>query len=111
MPAESTNTVVIGAGLPGLAVASELSRRGIASVVLEGMGTTGRRHSVMADSVSLSERSELLRLLRGYAAAHGLDVRHSTVARTVKRGTGCQWIIHTEQGVLQADSLVITDCP
>jgi phytoene dehydrogenase-like protein len=110
-PSESTTAVVIGAGLPGLAVASELSRHGIASIVVEGMGSGRRRRSVMTDSVSLTERTELLRLLRGYASSHALDVRHSTMARTVSRGSNCPWVIQTEQGVLEADSLIITDCP
>jgi 2-polyprenyl-6-methoxyphenol hydroxylase-like FAD-dependent oxidoreductase len=111
-PIESTTTVVIGAGLPGLAVASELSRHGIPSVVLEGMGRAPRRRAGVPDSAAITERSELLRLLRGYASSHALDVRHSTVARTVKRGgAGSQWVIQTELGVLRADSLVITDCP
>jgi 2-polyprenyl-6-methoxyphenol hydroxylase-like FAD-dependent oxidoreductase len=109
-PSESTTTVVIGAGLPGLAVASELSRHGIPSIVLKGMGRT-RRRAAMPDPAAITERSELLRLLRSYASSHALDVRHSTVARTVMRGPGSQWVIQTELGVLRADSLVITDCP
>ena len=111
VPIESTTTVVIGAGLPGLAVASELSRHGVASIVLEGMGTAGKRRSVMTDSVSLTERSELLRLLRGYATSHRLDVRPSTMASKLSRDPQQKWVIHTEQGILQAESVVLTDCP
>jgi hypothetical protein len=130
LPAESTTTVVIGAGLPGLAVASELSRHGIASIVVEGLGSGcaagAPRRSVMSDSTSLIEQSELLRLLQGYAASRCLDVRRSTFARQVSlmpgiglpvpeagpmRGTARRWMIQTECGVLLADTVVLTGCP
>lgn len=122
LPAESTTTVVIGAGLPGLAVASELSRHGVASIVVEGLaggcaaGTP--RRSLMSDSVSLTEQSELLRLLQSYAASRCLDVRRSTFARQVSlvpeagpAGTDRRWMIRTERGLLLADTVVLTGCP
>jgi len=129
LPAESTTTVVIGAGLPGLAVASELCRHGIASIVVEGLGSGcaagAPRRSVMSDSVSLTEQSELLRLLQGYAASRCLDVRRSTFARQVSlvpgiglpvpeagpAGAARRWMIQTERGVLLADTVVLTGCP
>jgi hypothetical protein len=127
LPAESTTTVVIGAGLPGLAVASELSRHGIASIVVEGLGsgcvTGAPRRSVMSDSISLTEQSELLRLLQCYAVSHCLDVRRSTFARQVSLlpglpvpeagpvGTARRWMVQTEAGVLLADTVVLTGCP
>lgn len=129
LPAESTTTVVIGAGLPGLAVASELSRRGVRPIVVEGLG--GARPpaappcSIMTDPVSLTERSELLRLLQGYAASRCLDVRRSTFARQVSlvpgigmpvpesgpEGARRQWRIQTDRSVLLADTVVLTGCP
>ncbi|NKX50626.1 FAD-binding protein [Arthrobacter deserti] len=127
LPAESTTTVVIGAGLPGLAVASELSRHGVDSIVVEGLGAAAPapRRSVMSDSVSPTEQSDLLRLLHGYAASRCLDVRRSTFARQVSLvpgpgmavpGTGtagadCRWMFRTERGVLLADTVVLTGCP
>jgi len=127
LPAESTTTVVIGTGLPGLAVASELSRRGIASIVVEGLGccaAAAPRRSVLPDSVSRTEQSDLLRLLQGYAVSHCLDVRRSTfacdvslvpgglpVSGTGRSGTERRWMVRTEGGVLLADTVVLTGCP
>ncbi|WP_051427324.1 FAD-dependent monooxygenase [Arthrobacter sp. H20] len=123
--AELTTTVVIGSGLPGLAVASELSRRGIESIVVECMDSvdTGQlSRAAMTDSVSLSERNELLRLLRGYASSHSLDIRHSTVAENlcvVGHSTllpapalgSKKWAVQTGSGVLLADHVVLTKYP
>ncbi|MGO4245943.1 FAD-binding protein [Paenarthrobacter sp. RAF54_2] len=87
---ERTTTVVIGTGLSGLAVASELSRYGVGSIVLDGFGTlstTGPSvHTGMlqrcdaADPAAMQERNEILRHLRNYAASHHLDVRTTTRA-------------------------------
>ncbi|WP_346655249.1 FAD-dependent monooxygenase [Arthrobacter sp. 260] len=123
--AELTTTVVIGSGLPGLAVASELSRRGIHSIVVECLDPvdTGQlSRTALTDSVSLSERTELLRLLRGYASSHSLDIRHSTLAENL-----CvvghskllpapilgakKWAVQTDCGVLLADHVVLTKYP
>lgn len=118
--AEQTSTVVIGSGLSGLAVASELSRRGVDAIVVESVecSDSGPLRNVMTDSVSLSERTELMRLLRGYATAHHLDVREATVAEQfsiighpqvieapVERR---KWAVQTADGVLLADHVVIT---
>ncbi len=122
--AELTTTVVIGSGLPGLAVASELSRHGIDSIVVEGLDCldSGPLRTVMSDSVSLSERSELLRLLRAYASSHCLDVRsatrceelsiigHSTVL-PARVPSSKKWAIQTADGVLLADHVVLTKYP
>jgi glycine/D-amino acid oxidase-like deaminating enzyme len=82
--------VVIGTGLSGLAVASELSRYGVGSIVLDGFGAlsaTGPSvHTGMlqrcdaADPAAMQERNEILRHLRNYAASHHLDVRNTTRA-------------------------------
>jgi len=121
--AEHTSTVVIGSGLSGLAVASELSRRGIDSIVVESLECfdSGAMRTVMTDSVSLSERTELMRLLRGYATAHQLDVRQTTVAehlslighpRLLKTPVGRKkWAVQTADGVLLADHVVLTKYP
>jgi len=148
---ERTTTVVIGAGLSGLAVASELSRYGVGSIVVDGFGslsTTGpSTHTGMLQRCDISdpamqERSEILRHLRNYAANHQLDVRSTTravrldflgsdpsqqighgptgsTASGTLRGrivsgplesTPRQWAVHTAQGVLLADHVVVTRC-
>lgn len=124
MPTETTTTVVIGSGLPGLAVASELSRHGVASIVVDGADVFGpefsQRRQAMADATSLTERGEILRLLRHYAASHQLDIRGTTRAVDVKllgsdgqtpaEAPAAKWVIHTVDGVLLADSIVLTSC-
>ncbi|WP_323960020.1 FAD-binding protein [Arthrobacter sp. JZ12] len=122
--AEMTTTVVIGSGLSGLAVASELSRRGVQSIVVEGMEcmSTGPNRTIMTDSVSLSERTELLRLLRCYASSHALDIRQETVAEGLCMVGHPQvlpgpvlatkkWAVQTRHGVLLADNVVVTKYP
>lgn len=122
-PTEHTSTVVIGSGLSGLAVASELSRRGVDSIVVEGVecSDSGAMRTVLADAVSLSERTELMRLLRGYAVSHKLDVRQTTVAehlsiighpKLIKASVGRKmWAVQTADGVLLADHVVLTKYP
>ncbi|UVJ39953.1 FAD-dependent monooxygenase [Arthrobacter sp. CJ23] len=134
---EHTTTVVIGAGLSGLAVASELSRYGVGSIVVDGLDVLGSAavststgllpRCDIADPASMQERSEIMRHLRNYAASHSLDVRNSTRAVRLDRinavpgllGAGLdsaaacptgQWAVHTVQGVLLADHIVVTRC-
>ena len=135
MPAastERTTTVVIGAGMPGLAVASELSRYGVDAIVVDGMYVPGPLQPLntgilqrcdAADAACLQERSEILRHLRNYAASHGLDVRSTTRAVRLDRldeaaaetvispdVVSYQWAVHTANGVLLADHIVVTRC-
>ncbi|MEV7604198.1 FAD-dependent monooxygenase [Paenarthrobacter sp. NPDC089322] len=127
---ERTTTVVIGAGLSGLAVASELSRYGVNSIVVDGLGslsaTAPSLHTGMlqrcdaADPAAMQERNEILRHLRNYAASHQLDVRNTTRAvRLDFLGVSAsgsfepaarQWAVHTANGVLLADHIVVTRC-
>ncbi|MFJ6279653.1 FAD-dependent monooxygenase [Arthrobacter subterraneus] len=122
--AEITTTVVIGSGLSGLAVASELSRRGVQSIVVESVEclNSGPNRTIMTDSVSLSERTELLRLLRCYASSHSLDIRQETVAEGLCMVGYSQvlpapvlgakkWAVQTRNGVLLADHVVLTKYP
>ncbi|MGG5172245.1 FAD-binding protein [Pseudarthrobacter sp. J1738] len=141
--AEETTTVVIGSGLPGLAVASELSRQGIAAIIVDGLDiplpshtlradppvTTGQLPRIHdADAASHRERTEIMRHLRNYANSHGLDIRKGThaihlrpidnaPAKSNTNGAEAivpapkqRWAIHTEDGVLLADSIVLTYC-
>lgn len=122
--AEVTTTVVIGSGLSGLAVASELSRRGVQAIVVESIEclNSGPNRTIMTDSVSLSERTELLRLLRCYASSHSLDIRQETVAEGLCMVGYSQilpapvlgskkWAVQTRNGVLLADHVVLTKYP
>ena len=122
---EQTTTVIIGTGLSGLAVAAELRRRGIDSIVVDGLDTFGATLPAVttslqridtADSATLQERNEILRHLRNYAASHDVDIR-STRAVQLTQVDGApesaatpQWEVHTPTGVLVADHIVLTRC-
>lgn len=123
--AERTTTVVIGAGLPGLAIATELRRRGVDSITvsrLEAPGTGQASQTAppqrrdAAGASSLQERNEILRHLRNYASSHHLDIRNGTAAVQLdKMGAGTdtslhRWAVHTPDGVLLADHIVLTRC-
>jgi NADPH-dependent 2,4-dienoyl-CoA reductase/sulfur reductase-like enzyme len=122
---EQTTTVIIGTGLSGLAVAAELCRRGVDSIVVDGLDILGAAQPAntaslqrcdAADSVSLRERNEILRHLRNYAASHHVDVRNTTRAvQLTKLATSTgravpQWEVHTPTGILVADHIVLTRC-
>ncbi|WP_307037955.1 FAD-binding protein [Arthrobacter sp. B3I4] len=86
---ERTSTVVIGTGLSGLAVASELRRRGVSAIVVDGLdllgsgnpaNTSSLQRCDAADAGTLRERNEILRHLRNYAASHELDIRNNVRA-------------------------------
>jgi hypothetical protein len=133
---ERTTTVIIGTGLSGLAVGAELRRRGVDAIVVDGLdilgagqpaNTTSLQRCDAADSDSLRERNEILRHLRNYAASHQMDVRNTTraVQLTMVGGAGGnqgapggsiaespagQWEVHTPNGILLADHIVLTRC-
>lgn len=132
---EQTTTVIIGTGLSGLAVAAELRRRGVQSIVVDGLdilgagqpaNTASLQRCDAADSVSLKERNEILRHLRNYAASHQMDVRSTTravqlsmvrpasgsaaKAATTDVNASHQWEVHTPTGILLADHIVLTRC-
>lgn len=118
---EQTNTVIVGAGLPGLAVAAELRRRGVAAIVVDGLDPHGTsRHPATGsqqrcdapDSETLRERHEIVRHLRNYAASHNVDIR-STRAVQLARAHGAEtsgWEVHTSSGILMAKHVVLTRC-
>ncbi|MFF2314895.1 FAD-dependent monooxygenase [Arthrobacter sp. NPDC058097] len=121
--AERTTTVVIGTGLPGLAIATELRRRGVDSIIvsrLESPGSQSQKSAHQrcddAEAASIQERNEILRHLRNYASSHRLDIRSDTSAVLLdKMGPGAEaslhrWAVHTPDGVLLADHIVLTRC-
>ena len=121
---EQTTTVIIGTGLSGLAVAAELRRYGVDSIVVDGLdvlgagqhaNTSSLQRCDAADSGSLRERNEILRHLRNYAASHSVDVRNTTraVQLTMLEApdqAAPQWQVHTPTGILVADHIVLTRC-
>lgn len=116
MSAESTTTVVIGSGLSGLAVASELNRNSVATIVVSGAGELlgeCSSHRPCTDPATSTERAGLVRLLRTHASNRGLDIRQQTRAKDLQltAGTANRWVVHTENGVLLADNVVLTNCP
>ncbi|WP_091717883.1 FAD-dependent monooxygenase [Pseudarthrobacter equi] len=122
---EQTTTVIIGTGLSGLAVAAELRRRGIDSIVVDGLDTSGATPPAVttslqridtADSATLQERNEILRHLRNYAASHDVDIRSTRAVQLTQvdgnpeSTASPQWEVHTPTGVLVADHIVLTRC-
>lgn len=123
---EQTTTVIIGSGLPGLAIASELRRRGVDSITVDGLDTLGTPQSASTvslprcdapNSSTMQERNEIFRHLRNYASSHNLDIRTNTRAIQLDLlGTGAagpslyQWAVHTPDGVLLAHHIVLTRC-
>lgn len=123
---EQTTTVIIGTGLSGLAVAAELRRRGIDSIVVDGLDsfgaappavTTSLQRIDAPDSATLQERTEIMRHLRNYAASHDVDVRSTTRAVHLAKveggqadASGLHWEVHTPTGVLRANHIVLTRC-
>jgi hypothetical protein len=133
---ERTTTVIIGTGLSGLAVGAELRRRGVDAIVVDGLdilgagqpaNTTSLQRCDAADSDSLRERNEILRHLRNYAASHHMDVRNTTRAiqltmvggapgtpgaagASAAEAPASQWEVHTPNGILLADHIVLTRC-
>lgn len=133
---ERTSTVVIGTGLSGLAVASELQRRGVGAIVVDGLdllgagnpaNTSSLQRCDAADAATLRERNEILRHLRNYAASHSLDIRNNVRALQLDHleadgqavegldfqeagHPAQQWAVSTPNGILYADHLVLTRC-
>lgn len=120
---EQTSTVIVGAGLPGLAVAAELRRRGVATIVVDGFDPHTSRHPVTGsqqrcdapDAETLRERHDILRHLRNYAASHEVDIRSTRAVQLAPagdtHGTGTPgWEVHTSTGILLARHVVLTRC-
>ena len=119
---ELTGAVVIGCGLSGLAVARELSRQGVDSIVIHGpVPDADSIREATGEPGVFTGRVELVRLLQAYAASHHLDVRGSSEAREITPaapgglqpaavpGTG-KWAVRTGRELLLADYVVLTSC-
>ncbi|MCC9205553.1 FAD-binding protein [Arthrobacter sp. zg-Y769] len=119
---ELTGAVVIGCGLSGLAVATELCRQGVDSIVVQGPAPAAATiREAAAEPEVFPERAELLRVLHAYAASHGLDVREDSAAQEMipaaaagllpspVAGSG-KWAVRTGSDLLLADFVVLTSC-
>lgn len=119
---ESTTTVVIGTGLSGLAVAGELSRRGVETVTVHGL-EAGAPNTMTAalrvtdlSSDDSAEYLQVMRHLRNHVASLGLDVRptvsaqHLTLVEQPQAKAKFRWAVHTENSVIFADAVVLTRC-
>ncbi|MDD0859489.1 FAD-binding protein [Arthrobacter alpinus] len=114
---ESTTTMVIGSGFSALAIAAELNRQGIKTIVVDSSSplkqptappTTGG-----ISLAALSERSEIVRLLEHYARRNELDIRPATQALDFTHHDGemaaaHQWRVLTTTGTVTAHSIVFT---
>lgn len=124
-------TIVIGAGPHGLAVAALLRRSGEPAVILERSDRVGASWTQRYDHLRLHtthttsklpglpvprqagtwvSRDDYVRYLERYVAHHRLDVRAATPVRRVDRaepGSGAQWLVHTPDGPVPADAVVV----
>ena len=114
---ESTTTMVIGSGFSALAIAAELNRQGIKTIVVDSScalkpptapPTTGG-----ISLAALSERSEIVRLLEHYARRNELDIRPATQALDFTHHDGYlaaahPWRVLTTTGTVTAHSIVFT---
>jgi len=133
-----TDVVVVGTGMGGLAVATQLHRKGMAVVVIDGLNqgdpvaAGALRHATteelervaIGDPASHRERRDILRQLHGYAKSHQLDIRRGVVAgalnpaspeegasRSSAAPSGAasrRWALPTPGGLILCDSVVIT---
>lgn len=115
--AESTTTVVIGSGFSALAIATELNRQGIETIVVDSSAPL--KHSPTPPTTggislaALSERSEIVRLLEHYARRHEMDIRPATQALDFTHQDSDEaaqrpWRVQTTSGTLTAHSIVFT---
>jgi len=133
-----TDVVVVGTGMGGLAVATQLHRKGMKVVVIDGLNQGNQdmpaalRHAtteelervVIGDPASHRERRDILRQLHGYAKCHHLDIRRGVVAGALNPAITAQsaptasatgsaaparrWVLPTPHGLILCDSVVIT---
>lgn len=119
---------VVGAGPAGLAVAAELGRRGVNTVVFErrdrvGAAWTGHYDRLRLNTVRwLSHlpghriprrygrwvaRDDMLRYLDDYARHHRLDVRTGTDVTNVLPRDGGGWTVTVGEGNVNVDAVVV----
>ena len=123
----SADTLVIGAGPAGLAVASLLGQRGVPYRVVERGSAVGASWRGRYDGLRLHTarrmsglpgspiprrhgqwvaRDDLVAYLEDYARRFGIQPQLDTVVTQVRRG-GDGWLVQTSRGELSARSVVI----
>lgn len=114
---ESTTTMVIGSGFSALAIAAELNRQGIKTIVVDSSSAlkppTSPPTTGGISLAALSERNEIVRLLEHYARRNELDIRPATQALDFTHHDGelaatQQWRVLTTTGTVTAHSIVFT---
>jgi cation diffusion facilitator CzcD-associated flavoprotein CzcO len=119
----STDTLIVGAGPAGLAIAACLRVRGIDPVVVErggGVGESWRRHyrrlrlhtvkelshlpgtPFPAGAPRYPSREQVVEYLESYAAEHGIEPRFGVEVRSLRPqgggGPGDGWLLATSEG-------------
>ena len=127
MPREAVETVIIGGGQAGLAMAYELQRQGRSSVILEAHGRVGESWRQRWDSLSLftparlshlpgmkqprpdwafATKDEFADYLEAYAEHFGFDVRyHARTERISRRGD--RYLVDAGDERLVAEQVVL----
>jgi putative flavoprotein involved in K+ transport len=127
MAEERVEAIVVGAGMFGLAAATELQRRGFEVVVLDRAGEVGSSWRRRYDGLRLNSvrwmsglprgrlprragrwprKEEVVAHLERYVEEHGLDVRLGVDVERVER-VGEGYGVETSTGTFTADAVVV----
>jgi NADPH-dependent 2,4-dienoyl-CoA reductase/sulfur reductase-like enzyme len=126
---EQVDTLIVGAGPAGLAVAKELAGRGLAFTILErGQAAapawhghyerlhlhTAKRFSSLpgmrfpADAPTFPTRKQVIAYMTAYAARFGLKPRFGvTVTRIERNAAESGWLVRSDRGDMAARQVVI----
>ena len=126
LPTDPVPAIVVGAGPAGLATSAELTRRGVAHLVLERGPTAGHSWANFYDSLTLHTgrhlsslpgmrfprgtplfptRAQFVEYLHAYVRRFQLPVRTRVAVEHVVRETD-GWLLHTTRGALRTRALV-----
>lgn len=124
---QSSGTIVVGAGLSGLAAAKELKKRGIPVIILEASAQIASpwraRHPrlrlnihryfarlpdspVIRDKDTYLHKDSVVTYLSEYAAGLGVPIHFKTSVHAVWRD-GNEWSIETNNGTFHAGNLIV----
>ncbi|OQP38610.1 hypothetical protein A4H97_17955 [Niastella yeongjuensis] len=130
-PFTQTNTLIVGAGISGLATAACLQQQGIEYIIIEKNGRvasawhnhydrlhlhTNKRVSQLpykkfgANSPRYPNRQQVIDYLNDYQQAFNIQPVFNTVATAIKK-EGDYWITQTTNGIFQSKNLVMATGP